>query len=441
MKYCARCLYPENHPLNIIFDKDGVCSGCRVHEEKDVLDWKVRGERLGAILEGYRSPSGRTYDCIIPVSGGKDSYFIVHTVKNVFKMNPLLVSFNEEYNTKRGIRNLANLLTTFDCDHITYTLDPAFLKRLTAVTLERMGSMYWHCLAGTSTFPVQIAVKFKIPLIVWGVHGWSDQVGMFSHLDEVEMTKKVRKEHALMGVDAEDLIAVAGTGISRPDVQPFIYPFDHELAAVGVRGIYLGNYVRWDSKKQHEKMIELYGYESALQERTFNTYEDVENHHLAGVHDYVKLLKHGYGKVTDHACREIRLKRMTREEGIQHVEAYQDRVPADLPMFLEWAGLTEARFYECVDRLRDPRIWEKDANGEWTLRDSVTRHAGDPGVEAARLPRVESCEFIVTPSREPEVREDEEALMGRGFLNRFNQSAMDDSPLPELPAWNEGADL
>ncbi|MEK7247580.1 MAG: N-acetyl sugar amidotransferase, partial [Chloroflexota bacterium] len=195
MRYCTRCLYPANHPLNIIFDKEGVCSGCRVHEEKAVIDWRERGQLLSRMLDSYRARAGRGFDCIVPVSGGKDSYFIVHTVKNVYGMNPLLVSFNEEYNTKRGIRNLANLLTAFDCDHITYTLDPAFLQRLTRLTMKRMGSMYWHCLAGSLTFPVQVAVKFKIPLIVWGVHGWSDQVGMFSHLDEVEMTKKVRKEH------------------------------------------------------------------------------------------------------------------------------------------------------------------------------------------------------------------------------------------------------
>src|SRR5256885_1700228 len=103
MKYCKKCLYPANHPLNITFDTEGVCSGCTVHEEKFTLDWKARERKLKSLLESYRSRSGRTYDCIVPVSGARDSYFIVHTVKKVYGLNPLLVTYNKHYNTRRGI--------------------------------------------------------------------------------------------------------------------------------------------------------------------------------------------------------------------------------------------------------------------------------------------------------------------------------------------------
>ena len=203
-----------------------------------------------------------------------------------------------------------------------------------------------------------------------------------------------------------------------------------------MRGIYLGNYLRWDSKRQHEEMIRLYGFESAPQERTFNTYEDVENLHLAGTHDYIKFLKYGYGKVSDHASREIRLRRMTREEGIEMVRQYSRRIPADLPLFLKWAGMTESEFYECVDRFRDPRIWGKGASEQWRLLDSIEEHAGDPGVEDARLAKIEECRFDVTPSREPDAVENEQILMGRGYLNKYNQWSVDDTPydgpLPEI---------
>jgi len=251
---------------------------------------------------------------------------------------------------------------------------------------------------------------------------------MFSHLDEVEMTKKVRREHALLGMDAEDLVN-EGDGISRRDVQPFVYPYDHELAAVGVRGIYLGNYVRWDSKRQHELMIRMYGYETAQQERTFNTYEDVGDLHVAGVHDYIKFLKHGYGRATDHACREIRLRRMSREEGIDLIAKYATVVPGDLRSFLQWVGLDEDAFLAGIDRFRDPRIWARNAKGVWALLDSVANHRDDDGVETARLPRIEDrCEFQITPSREPGAVEDRQFLMGRTYLNRYNQHAMTDTP-------------
>jgi N-acetyl sugar amidotransferase len=436
MRYCKRCLYPENHPLYITFDDEGVCSGCRIHEEKDILNWNDRFVKLTRITNSYKNKTGNSYDCIIPVRGGTDSHFITHVITKELGLNPLLVTYNHEYNTKIGIRNLANLLTVFDCDHIMYTLDPDKIKRITHHTLKIFGSIYWHVMAGSLTFPVQVAVKFKIPLIIWGAHGWSDQVGMFSHLDEVEMTKKVRKEHALMCFDAEDIVDDVD-GVSRRDVQPFVYPYDEELERVGVRGLYLGNYIRWDSKKQHEKMIDLYGYETAEQERTFNTYEDVDCFHSAGLHDYIKYLKYGYGKVTDHAVREVRLKRMTREEGIALVNKYQDKRPKDMDMFLRWLGIKENDFYHYIDPLRDPQIWKKNKKNEWELKDSIVNHIADEGIEKVRLDKIDNCKFIITPSREPDEKEDDYVLMGRGYIDENNFKALGDnqdqiqSKLPE----------
>jgi N-acetyl sugar amidotransferase len=426
MKYCNRCLYPTNHPYGLILDDQGVCTGCRVHEEKDSLDWVERFKLLENIAcTNTRRVRGRGFDCIVPVTGGGDSYFIVHTVKNVLGMNPLLVHYNHQYNTKVGIRNLANLATVFDCDVVTSTLSPSLLKRITRHTLKHWGSMYWQALAGFYTFPVQIAVKFRIPLIVWGVQPWSEQTGMFSHLDEAEMTERCRKEHGLMGLAAEDLIDPAA-GITRADVQPFIYPFDSELELVGVRGIYLSNYIRWDAKVQHEKMIDTYGYESAVQQYTFNTYEDVHCHHSAGLHDYFKYLKLGYSKVTDHASREIRLRRMTREEGIDLVSRYTPAEPDDLPMFLDWIGMSRDELMTCVWERRDSTAWCKRADGGWVLLDSVTNHKNDPGIEAARLGKVEPCVYRVTPSAEPNTKEDSYLLMGRGYVDKYHYGALKD---------------
>ena len=134
MKYCKRCLYPENHPLGITFDDEGVCSGCRVHEEKDgEIDWDERFKELQRTVEEYRGKSLSGYDCIIPVSGNGDSYFVVHTMKKVLGLNPLLVTYNIQYNTKIGVRNMANLLTKLDCDHLYYTVNPTLAKKVTKI--------------------------------------------------------------------------------------------------------------------------------------------------------------------------------------------------------------------------------------------------------------------------------------------------------------------
>ncbi|MDQ3002357.1 MAG: N-acetyl sugar amidotransferase [Fibrobacterota bacterium] len=412
----------------MVFDDEGVCMGCRVHEEKDALDWTARFSLLNHIVrENSKRMGGKGFDCIVPVTGGADSYFIVHTVKNILGMNPLLVTYNAHYNTTVGIRNLANLATVFDCDLVTSTLSPSLLKRLTRKTLKKFGHMYWHVLAGNLTFPVQMAVKFRIPLIIWGVQPWSEQTGMYSHLDEVEMTERCRKEHGLLGFAAESLIDPK-EGIFRRDVQPWVYPYDNELEAVGVRGIYLSNYIRWDSKTQHELMIKSYGYETASQQRTFNTYEDVACAHSAGLHDYLKYLKYGYGKITDHASREIRLKRMTREEGAKLVAEYTGKKPKDLATFLQWIEMGEDEFWKLADQWRDPQIWKKDGSGKYQLMDSITEHAGDQGVDEVRLEKTGDWHYQLTGAQEPETHPDRYLLMGRGYIDKFNFGAID--PLP-----------
>ena len=418
MRYCARCVYPENHPLGLIFDDEGVCSGCRVHEEKDALDWSERGHRLRELLEGYRTRSGKSYDCIVPVSGARDSYFIVHTLKNAYGMNPLLVTYNKHYNTAVGVRNLAYLKTIFGCDLLTLTVNPDTMKKITKRTLGKMGSIYWHCLAGQSVYPVQTAVRFKIPLIVWGAHQGLDQVGMFSHTDEVEMTRKYRKDHDLCGFEAEDLV---GGGVTKEDVRPFVYPSDKEIEKVGVRGIYLGNYIRWDSKRQHEDMIRGHGYETARAHRTFDTYNDADCFNYSDLHDYIKFLKWGYGKASDHAAREIRLKRLTREEGIALVKKYERRAPSakSVSLFCDWLAISKEELLREVDRFRSPSAWKK-VHGAWQLVDSVTRHVADVGVGAVLLEKSETCIFKLTKPK-AKVQSKGYILLGRGHVDGWKK--------------------
>jgi N-acetyl sugar amidotransferase len=414
MQVCNRCLYMSSHPLHLTFDEEGVCSGCRIHEEKDRLDWVGRATKLTGILDGYRSKTGRNYDCIIPVSGARDSYFIVHTIKNKYGMNPLLVTYNKQYNTTVGVRNLANLRIRFNCDLMTLTLNPETVKKITRTTLRRIGSIYWHCLAGQTVYPVQISVKFKIPLIIWGAHQGIDQVGMFSHLDEVEMTRKYRKEHDLMGIEAENLIDDFDC-ITESDILPFQYPDNSELEQVGVRGIYLNNYIRWDSRIQHEQMIREYGYETAPQSRTFDTYNDVDCWNYSDVHDYIKWVKHGYGKVLDHACREIRLRRMTRKQGIALVREWQVRKPQNLQLFQNWLGITENAFHYIVDQHRNPRIWERGENWSWKLRTDAHQAMADIGDPRQALDLVMPfSDFELTGPGSSSDRSDKYILIGKG---------------------------
>lgn len=425
MKYCTRCLYSENHPLTITFDKDGVCSGCRVHNEKfETMDWVKKEEEFTEILSHYKGKKHSSYDCIIPVTGTGDDFYVVDLIKNKHGLNPLLVSYNIQTTTKMGIRNLARLCTKLDCDHIGYTVGPDTVKRLTKITLERMGHVYWHTLAGSLTFPVQLGTKFNIPLIVWGAHTWSDQVGMFSHFDAVEMTKKVRKEHSLKMCDAESLKGI-DPELSDKDLMAFTYPTDAQLEKCRVRGVYVSNYYFWDSQDQIERMIEKYGYETCEQERTFNNYETVHCNVVEGVHDYLKYLKFGYGKATDHACRDIRLKRMTRLDGIELVEKYDHIIPKSVDKFCEWLGVTKDYFFEQAEKHRNLDIWDKDESGEWKLKSSLrANHENNlEKIEKVKLEVNDRREYKLTPVLEEP--SDEFILTGRLYMDEYNFKAIE----------------
>lgn len=364
LKFCKRCLYTTEHPLGLILDDDGVCSGCRIHEEKDFLDWDVRWNMLEEIIKSYRGLNGDNYDCIIPVTGSQDSYYIVYLAKVRLGLNPLLVVHNKYFNTPLGIHNLANLRIRFNCDVIYQNINPLTVKKITRSTLRQFGSIYWPILAGQTAFPVQIAVRYKIPLIIWGAHQGLEQVGMFSHEQEVEMTRRYRKDHDLMGYEADDLLSIFDT-LKEEDIWQYRYPDDSDIKAVGVRGIYLGNYVRWDPKTQHEKMIGEYGYRTAKFSRTFDCYDYVDCFNYMNIHDQLKLYKHGFSKVTDHACREIRYGRISREEGLALVLMHEQAPVEYSQLLLDWLGITTRSMQFLLDQHKSPKFWHQPEFGKW----------------------------------------------------------------------------
>ncbi len=356
IQFCKQCLYSTAHPLGLEINEDGLCTGCQTHQEKNSLDWSERWEKLKSLVCSYKSKTGKTYDCIIPVSGGDESYFVVHVIKNLLKLNPLLVVNNKYFNSKVGIDNIANLRTKFDCDIVFQNIDIRSVKKITKFTLMEFGSIYWPIIAGQTVFPVHIALKYKIPLIIWGAHQGIEQVGMFSHLDEVEMSRWYRKNHDLMGYEAEDLITVFND-INECDIFNYIYPDDKDLIGVGIRGIYLSNYVRWDPKAQYELMIKNYGYKAASIERSFNTYDHVDCLNYMNLHDYLKMYKHGYSKVTDHAVREIRHRRISRDQAVSLVRKYEKITPRYLQEFCEWLGIERNSLNFILNQHKNKNYW------------------------------------------------------------------------------------
>ena len=362
--FCKKCLYSNTHPFGLTFNDEGICSGCEIHQEKYDLDWQKRFKKLVKITKQYKSKTKKNYDCIVPVSGGSESYFVLDIVKNKLKLNPLLVSYNKYYNSDLGVRNLSNLRIKFDCDIIIQNVNPKSVKKITRTTLREFGSIYWHCLAGQTVFPVQSAVDLEIPLIIWGAHQGNEQVGMFSHTHEVEMNRRYRKDHDLMGYEPDDLLSAYNT-LSEDDIWQYRYPDDYDLKRVGVKGIYLSNYIPWDPKAQDELMIKKYNFKTSINNRTFETYDHVDCYNYHDLHDMLKLYKHGYSKVTDHATREIRHGRIDKSEAQKLVTFYELKKFKYTDYFREWLGIDSTALKFIIDLHKNKNFWEIE---DWNLK-------------------------------------------------------------------------
>ena len=389
MQYCTRCVYPANARPGIIFDEQGVCSGCRLIESRPSINWDGRREMLHELLSEYKAAQrakGNPYDCIVPVSGGKDSTYQVWLMRTKFDMNPLLVSYNHTFNTPLGVRNLTNLVDKMDCNLIHFTTSPGAARRLSKFMLEKVGDVTWHYHAGIMTFPIKASVMYDVPLIVWGEEGFSELTGMHNQDDFVEFTKKKRQEHSMRGFEPEDLLEDPNCPVTAYDLQPFFYPSDEELERVGSRGIYLSNYISWNARKQTEFIIDELGFETAQErDRTFNLYDKLDDIHANGLHDYLKFLKFGYGRATDDASTEIRHARMTREEGIRMVMKHDSVRPRDMDIFLNNTGIKEAELLKMIEPMRDLTIWQKNGD-EWSRKDTPDNHINDEFVEEVKLP-------------------------------------------------------
>ena len=374
MQYCSKCTYPALTATPLTFDDEGVCSGCRVGGQKERIDWDRRWRMLEELVDEYRSDSN--YDMIIPVSGGKDSYFQTHIATKELGLKVLLVTYHGNNYLPEGEYNLFRMKEVFNCDHIIIYPEVETLIKMNRLGFHVQGDMNWQNHCGIFSAPIQVAVRYKVPLMMWGEHGFMDLGGMYSYKDFPEFTAKFRLEHALRGYDWHDFTDQGLEKLGRPELKEGLrpkdllwamYPTDDEIDQAGVRGIYLNNFVNWDGHASAADMTARYGWKPAQTpfERTYRTFSNLDDMHENGAHDYLKFVKLGYGRATDHSMKDIRAGRMTREEGVAMVRKYDHVKPMrDLGRWLEYVGMSEEDFDKTCDTFRDPRVWRIE-DGEW----------------------------------------------------------------------------
>jgi len=365
IRWCTRCVLPSSSAVPISFDQNGVCTACKAHDQKADIDWDERLEMLLEIIEPYRRSSG--YECIVPVSGGKDSYFQVHFVKNKLGLKPLLVTYNGNNFLDIGWQNMMQMKEVFNVDHIIVSPGIDLLKRMNRIGFRMMGDMNWQNHAGIFTVPIQIAVRYNIPLMFWGEHGWTELGGMLSMHDFPEFTFRYRVDQGLRGYDWPDFLGDPEDPIEEHELESFKYPSDEEIQRVGVRGFYIGNFDKWDANEHSEFVINTYGWRPASEpfERTYRTMSNLDDRYENGVHDYLKYVKFGYGRATDHACKDIRANYMNRREGIEMVRQYDHIRSSDLYHWLDYVDRSEEWFDTIADSFRSPKVWKKNASNQW----------------------------------------------------------------------------
>ena len=357
MNYCKECLYPSVSVLLNIHD-DGICSGCRSH--KSFLNspdefWK-KEKKFQELLNEYKNES--YYDCIVPVSGGKDSYYQTHVICKKYNLKPLLITYDGNNWLPEGEYNRNQLKNKFDIDHIMWSPSVDVLKKLNRLAFKKIGDMNWHDHCGIVTVPIIMAVKFKIPLIIWGETEW-DIAGIYGPEDVVEFSNRSRHENSLRGYEWYDFIENNEEKLTEKDFAWAKYPSDEEILSVGVRGIYIGNFFKWDGKRNAELMKEKYDWRASKKpfERTYRNFSNLDNRYSNGASDLLKFVKFGYGRCTDHASKDIRNKHINRDKGIELVKKYDHVVSADLEHWLEYVNMSEQSFWKTADKFRDPRVW------------------------------------------------------------------------------------
>lgn len=363
MRYCKRCTYPMV-AVHLAMNDEGVCSGCIVHDERLHIDWPSREKEFQGIMEQYRSKDRKRYDCIIPVSGGKDSHFQAWYIRKKLGLNPLLVSYYTHNYTETGDRNLENMSRAFGVDHYVFRPSLDVVAKMNRITFRKTGDMSWHFHCGVFTLAFQVAVQMKIPLVVYGEHGGLDKSGQYSFEDRPEFTRRYRKENILRGYDWDDFLGKEG--LTEQDLLWAKLPSDEDMERVGVRGIFMGVYVFWDGNKNAEEM-QKWGFQPNPEPyvRTYRRASNVDDIHENGIKDWLKFVKFGYGRCTDHTSKDIRLGAMTREKGIELVRQYDHVVDEkSLMHFLTMTGMDREEFFRTADTFRDPRVWWIQ-DGKW----------------------------------------------------------------------------
>lgn len=398
--FCARCTYSNQKPNSdkeykhtreskkptVAFDEEGVCSACRIAERKQQIDWAARERELRALCDRYRRHDGG-YDCLVPGSGGKDSFFAAHKLKYEYGMNPLTVTWAPHIYTDWGWRNFQSWIHA-GFDNYLFTPNGRVHRLLTRLALEQMFHPFQPFIMGQMYFPPKMAAQMGIPLVFYGEN--PTEYGNAAAADD-----KATKDWEYFTSPDQSQIYIAGTavsdlkqyfGLSDHDLLPYMPPNPDDLRKAKVDVHYLGYYLPWHPQECYYYAVEHGGFQAAP-ERTAGTYSKYSSidDKIDDLHYYTTFIKFGIGRATYDAAQEIRNGELTREEALRLVRRfdgeYSERFekanfdylslpPQQFPQasrMFEQPMMDREYFERLTDRFRSPHLWAHDGR-QWFLR-------------------------------------------------------------------------
>ncbi len=364
LSYCSTCIMPNSKP-DLYFDNKGVCSACNNFSNRKKINWDNRKKELSKILNNYKDKNSTNWDCIVPVSGGKDSTYQVLKMIEL-GLNPLCVTATTCNLTTIGRSNIDNI-KKLGVDLIEMSPNPIIRSKLNRIGLTQLGDISWPEHVGIFTIPVRAAVNYKVPLIIWGENSQNEYGGPASSTENNILNRRWLEEFGgLLGMRVSDMIGF--DGIEKKHLINYIYPSDDELSEIGVTGIFLGHYLPWDGLSNALVSI-ANGFTSFYKtvEGSMVNYENLDNYQT-GIHDYFKFIKFGFGRATDITSLHIRRNRISREEGLQIVKKLDGKFPwtyLDKPLdeILSPLNISIDEFIKICDQFTNKKIFKTDEKG------------------------------------------------------------------------------
>lgn len=366
MRYCRRCVLPDTRP-GLALNADGVCSGCAGHALKPRIDWAARRRDLKAIVARAKMQSSG-YDCIIPVSGGKDSTW--QTIRCLeMGLRVLAVTWRSPGRTELGQRNLDNLIS-LGVDHIDYSIAPGVERKFTYQALLRTGSSAVPMHMALYSIPLRIACDLRVPLVVWGEsphmeYGGSRKDRAYNRLDPGWF----KRHGILQGTSAADWVGMGG--LTRKDLEPYFLPAAADFRRAGVESVFLGYYLPWDPVESL-RAAKARGFQVRKEgpKLGYYDYADIDCDFIS-VHHYFKWLKFGFTRLFDNLSIEIRNGRMSRDAALRVIARTGPQVPEeDIGKLCAFLRISRGHFRRIEERFRNRSVWVR-RNGRWVVKDFI----------------------------------------------------------------------